>query len=45
MCVSVSPGEAGSRTEVKGSQAEMSAAQTLPKQHKQHNISAFHHEQ
>lgn len=44
-CVWASPGGAGSRTEVKRSQAEMSAAETLPKQHKQHNISAFHHEQ
>lgn len=45
MCVSMSPGEAGSHTEVKWSQVQMSAAETLPKQNKQRNISAFHHEQ
>lgn len=45
VCVSLSPGEAGSRTEVKWSQVQMSAAETLPKQDKQHNSSAFHHEQ
>lgn len=41
----MSPGEAGSHADVKRSQVQMSAAETLPKQDKQHNISAFHHEE
>lgn len=41
----MSPGEAGSHADVKRSQVQMSAAETLPKQDKQHNISALHHEE
>lgn len=41
----MSPGEAGSHAEVKWSQVQMSAAETLPKQDKQHDSSVFRHEE
>lgn len=41
----MSPGEAGSHADMKHSQVQMAAAKTLPRQDKQYNIAAFHHEE